>query len=483
MRPTLAFLLSFFLIAGPFTDYSRAHAAEPIQLPPLVVKDSEVPPIATPERQYSEAQAREAIDRTPGGVELVGAEEIKESLGTNLKEVLDFVPGVLIQGRQGSVSDESQFSIRGSGLRNNFHIRGINILVDGFTLNNADGFFRPEVLELFSSKRLEVYKGANALRFGGNSLGGAINLVGKTGADAGTDRDTGAFPRTFRIEHVFPLDAGDNRLTVAAVDTRGVETAESFAVRRRLRFYERTAFWPSMMAGSLGLVGLGFAAQRARRRRAVRNRFNPYIAGAPVLDVEMFFGREKLLARIMNVLHHNSLMITGERRIGKTTFLYHLKRALENDQATDYQFFPVFTDLQGVPEEGFFHTIMSDVVEGLRPAPETLAALRFKRDGGRLRRARLQPRRAARHRRAEDADAPAGEAHPADRRGGRPQRVLGPHQPAPAQHLHEDLLRAPGGGDERRRHQARVDERRQPLVQLLRRDRAQRASPARRPRT
>ncbi len=192
------------------------------------------------------------------------------------------------------------------------------------------------------------------------------------------DRDTGAFPRTFRIEHVFPLDAGENRLTVAALDTRGLEKAQTFAVRRRLRFFERAAFWPSMLAGSLGLVGLGLAAQRARRRRALRNRFNPYIAGAPVLDEEMFFGRQKLLARIMNVLHHNSLMITGERRIGKTTFLYHLKRALEGDQATDYQFFPVFTDLQGVPEESFFHTIMSEVVEALGPAPETLAALRFK---------------------------------------------------------------------------------------------------------
>ena len=100
--------------------------------------------------------------------------------------VLDFVPGVLIQGRQGATSEESQLSIRGSGLRNNFHMRGINVTwSDGFNLNNADGFFRPEVLELFSSKRLEVYKGANALRFGGNGLGGAINLVGKTGADAG----------------------------------------------------------------------------------------------------------------------------------------------------------------------------------------------------------------------------------------------------------------------------------------------------------
>ena len=141
--------------------------------------------MAIPEREYKETEAREAIERTPGGVALVGSEEIKESLGTNMKDVLDFVPGVLIQGRQGATTEESQLSIRGSGLRNNFHIRGINFLVDAFTLNNADGFFRPEVLELFGSKRVEVYKGANSLRFGANSLGGAINLVGKTGADAG----------------------------------------------------------------------------------------------------------------------------------------------------------------------------------------------------------------------------------------------------------------------------------------------------------
>ncbi len=192
------------------------------------------------------------------------------------------------------------------------------------------------------------------------------------------DRDTGGYPRTFKVEHVFTLEPGENRLQVLAVDTKGVERIESFDVTRRLRFYERRAFWPAMLAGALGLVGLGFIAQQARRRRALRSRFNPYIAGAPVLDEEMFFGREKLLARIMNVLHHNSLMITGERRIGKTTFLYHLKRALESDQATDYQFFPVFTDLQGVAEEGFFHAIMSDVVETLRPLPETKEALRFK---------------------------------------------------------------------------------------------------------
>src|SRR4029450_1915263 len=110
----------------------------------------------------------------------------------------------------------------------------------------------------------------------------------------------------------------------------------------------------------------------------LRKRFNPYIAGAPVMSDDLFFGRRKLLARILNVLHHNSLLITGERRIGKTTFLSPLGKALSADDQTGYRFFPVQTDLQGVPEEAFFHTIMSDVVEALELAPATLQSLRFR---------------------------------------------------------------------------------------------------------
>jgi iron complex outermembrane receptor protein len=178
MRIRRLFIVFMTLFCGQQPWRLTALFAQTVQLPAVVVQDTAIPPPETPERQYTEPQAREAIERAPGGVDLIGAEEIKESLGTNLKDVLDFTPGVFVQGRQGATTDESQLSIRGSGLRNNFHVPGVNILVDGFTLNNADGFFRPEVLELFSSKRVEVYKGAN-------SLGGAINLVGKTGADAG----------------------------------------------------------------------------------------------------------------------------------------------------------------------------------------------------------------------------------------------------------------------------------------------------------
>jgi tetratricopeptide (TPR) repeat protein len=194
------------------------------------------------------------------------------------------------------------------------------------------------------------------------------------------DRETGQLGKIVRLAHVFPLEPGANRISVVAVDSSDVKVVESFDIYRRLRFYETKAFLPSAVAGAFGLVGLGYVAQRARRQRAVRRRFNPYIAGAPVMAGEMFFGRQKLLSRILNVLHHNSLMITGERRIGKTTFLYRLKAALEADEGTEYQFFPVFTDLQGVTEEGFFHAVMSDVLDNLKLAAASLPGLRFHAD-------------------------------------------------------------------------------------------------------
>jgi hypothetical protein len=189
-----------------------------------------------------------------------------------------------------------------------------------------------------------------------------------------------AFPRNQRFDEEFPLQAGRNRISVTAVDTSETPTVTAFDVTRRLRFYETKAFLPSAGAAALGLLGAGLVVQHARRRRALHRRFNPYIAGAPVMADNMFFGRRKLLNRILNVLHHNSLMITGERRIGKTTFLYHLKKALETDEGTEYKFFPVFTDLQGVPEQGFFHAVMSDVVDSLGLSTATMATLRFRID-------------------------------------------------------------------------------------------------------
>ena len=280
--------------------------------------------------------------------------------------------------------------------------------------------------------------------------------------------------RMVPFAHQLPLEPGENRVVVTAIDTGGLQYSVPFKVERRLRFHETQYFIPAAAASAFGILGVGWAGQRLRRRSARRRRFNPYIAGAPVLDDQMFYGREKLTARMLSTLHRNSLMITGERRIGKTTFLHHLKRVLADRRGRGVALLPGVRRPAGRLRAGLLPgpDRRDDRQPGARPRHARRAALHAA--VRRLRRPRLQPRPAAGDRRAQAAHAAQGEARAADRRGGRAQRVLGERQPAAARHLHEELLGEPGGGDERGRHQAALEERGQPLVQLLRRGRAQR---------
>lgn len=129
-------------------------------------------------------EAAGRVFRTPGGVAMVDAEALRQTRQANLKDALALTPGVYVQSRFGA-ADESQISVRGSGLRDNFHARGINLLVNGMPYRNADGFTDFESLELLTTDAMEVYKGGNALQYGGSTLGGAINLDTKTGYNTG----------------------------------------------------------------------------------------------------------------------------------------------------------------------------------------------------------------------------------------------------------------------------------------------------------
>lgn len=120
--------------------------------------------------------------RRPGSNILIEEKQITESRQLNLQDVLQFAPGVRFQSRFGA--DEGQFQIRGTSLRNNFHHRGINILINGIFFGDADGFSDFESIDLMAYERIEVYKGANALRYGANTIGGAINFVPRTGYSA-----------------------------------------------------------------------------------------------------------------------------------------------------------------------------------------------------------------------------------------------------------------------------------------------------------
>ena len=127
------------------------------------------------------AEARAEIERTAGGVEVVSDTAFKNTPANTVKDALRSVPGVVIQSRWGP---DARLSIRGSGLTRSFGNRGLNMMMDGIAINSSDGLFDLFEIDPSAYRYVEVYKGANALRYGSNSLGGAINFVTPTGRDA-----------------------------------------------------------------------------------------------------------------------------------------------------------------------------------------------------------------------------------------------------------------------------------------------------------
>ena len=164
-----------------------------VQLSPEAGDPAAAPPggsLTTP----TTAEAEALLARVPGSVVVVPDTAYKNSTpAVTIKDVLDYVPGVFVQPKWG---EDIRLSIRGSGLSRNFHLRSVQLLMDGIPINTADGYGDFQEIDPSAYRYVEVYKGANALRYGANSLGGAINFVTPTGRDAslfGASADIGSF--------------------------------------------------------------------------------------------------------------------------------------------------------------------------------------------------------------------------------------------------------------------------------------------------
>jgi iron complex outermembrane recepter protein len=130
-----------------------------------------------PEDPEVVAEARERLSETPGAVAVVSSESYANRHAPGLADMLRDVPGVYIQKKWGG---DTRLSIRGSGIGNANHLRGTLVAQDGIPLNEADGFGDTQMVDPSIARFTEVYKGGNALRFGGSLLGGAINIITPT---------------------------------------------------------------------------------------------------------------------------------------------------------------------------------------------------------------------------------------------------------------------------------------------------------------
>lgn len=168
-------------------------------------------------------EATAEIQRTPGAVSVVPDTAYKATTpATTIKDVLDYTPGVFVQPKWG---EDTRLSIRGSGLSRNFHLRGVQLYMDGIPINTADGYGDFQEIDPTAYRYVEVYKGANAMRFGANSLGGAINFVMPTGYDAaavGARLDIGSFGfRKAAVSSGGVVGAADYFINVTAQESDG----------------------------------------------------------------------------------------------------------------------------------------------------------------------------------------------------------------------------------------------------------------------
>jgi iron complex outermembrane receptor protein len=164
---------------------SGAARAEDAPRDPGVLIDSVIVTAnPNPEDPPAVAEARARLSRTPGAVSVVSAESYEKRFAAGLDDVLRDAPGVYVQKKWGG---DMRLSIRGSGIGNNAHNRGVLTSIDGLPFNEADGFGDTQLIDPLNARYAEVYRGGNALRFGGAVLGGAVNFVTPTGETAGFD--------------------------------------------------------------------------------------------------------------------------------------------------------------------------------------------------------------------------------------------------------------------------------------------------------
>ena len=274
-------------LVAPLSSGVGAEATP--QLERLVVVGERISPTAP-----GEALAREELARVPGGATVVTADDYADGRASTLAEVFALTPGVFVQSRFGA--EEARLSIRGSGLQRTFHLRGITLLQDGVPITLADGSSDFQAIEPLALAYTEVLRGANALQYGGVSLGGSVNFVSPTGRAAPGFRprlDAGSFGyRRVAATLGSSSSRGDLFLSASAYEQQGFR---AWSEQRSLRFFSNagwrisdaleTRFHVTVLDSDSQLPG---ALTRARLRSDPRLANAGNVAGRQKRDFQLY---------------------------------------------------------------------------------------------------------------------------------------------------------------------------------------------------
>lgn len=148
-------------------------------------QESPSEPAVLPAFRVNAARDKEAlqlvtqrISNVVGGAAVVDLGQYQLGRSSNFADFFQDATGIYLSSDNSG--EATKLSIRGSGIQSDETL-GVQVLLDGLPYNQGDGEANLEELDLHSVSSAEVYRGANALRYGAYVLGGAINLMPRTG--------------------------------------------------------------------------------------------------------------------------------------------------------------------------------------------------------------------------------------------------------------------------------------------------------------
>lgn len=126
--------------------------------------------------------AEAELKLTPGGTTLIDIDNVREGHVAGMADMLRYVPGVWSNSSAGG--EELFFSSRGSNLDGiDYDKNGIKLLQDGLPVTSADGNNHNRLVDPLSAKYAVFARGANAMKYGASTLGGAIDFATPTAYD------------------------------------------------------------------------------------------------------------------------------------------------------------------------------------------------------------------------------------------------------------------------------------------------------------
>ena len=175
--PRKTILLISLLSPGLLPLSAQAEHGETLNLDSLSVTGQQFAPAGA-----NLADAKAELRLTPGAVSLVDLASVKEGHVASLADMLRYVPGVWANSTAGG--EELFLSSRGSNLdATDFDKNGIRLLQDGLPVTPADGNNHNRFIDPLSARYAVVARGANAMKYGATTLGGAIDFATPTAYD------------------------------------------------------------------------------------------------------------------------------------------------------------------------------------------------------------------------------------------------------------------------------------------------------------